>query len=155
MRNREMVTIGESSYEIEKLPPKIALKILTRLIKLCGEPIAKAIDGVTNSPNPQETILDSNLKDWDFIGDAIKALTQNLDEDMILQTVELLLGYVYKKNQEGGYIAVNMDIDFQGKINEMLKVIKSCLEVNFKDFFEEIFGMFIKKAEKVKASLTK
>lgn len=154
MRNREIVTIGESSYEIEKLPPKIAIKILTRLIKLLGEPISKAVKGVSESNDPKKSILDTELTQLDFVAEAITALTSNLDENMILQTIELLLGYVYKKNRDGGYVVVQMDIDFQGKTNEMLKVIKSCLEVNFKDFFEEIFGTFTKIATGVRASRT-
>ena len=131
MRGNVVKEIDGQTYEIWHLPTEPAVKMLVKLTKLIGGPVGKAISGLTSSSG---SILDANVG-FDFIGAAIGMLTNKLDEDEVLGIVKTMLKYVNKKTEKGGFIEVDLDVDFQGKIMHLLNVVRAALEHNFSDFF--------------------
>ena len=134
MRGNVVKEIDGSTYEIWHLPTEPAIKMLTKLTKIIGAPVGKAVSGLTSSSG---SILDANVG-FDFIGAAIGMLTNKLDEDEVLGIIKTMLAYVNKKNEKGGFVGVSLDVDFQGRIMHLLNVVRAALEHNFSDFFAGI-----------------
>lgn len=134
MRGKVIKEIDGKTYEIWHLPTEQAIKMLTKLTKLIGEPLGKSIGGLTSNSG---SILDAQIN-YDFIGAGIGLLANKLDEDEVLGIVKTMLKYVNKKNEKGGFIEVNLEIDFQGEIMHLLNVVRASLEHNFSDFFAGI-----------------
>lgn len=134
MRGNVVKEIDGQTYEIWHLPTEQAIKMLTKLTRIVGEPIGKAVSGLKSDNG---SILEADV-DFDFIGEAIGILTNKLDEDEILGIVKTMLAYVNKKNEKSGFVGVSLEIDFQGKIMHLLNVIRAALEHNFSDFFAGI-----------------
>ena len=78
-------TIDGEDYIITQFGATKSMKVLTRLTKIVGEPIGKVAGGI----EPGKSVLDQNL-DGQMIGAAIKALADNLDEDVVITTVKEL-----------------------------------------------------------------
>jgi len=133
VRGNIVKEIDGQTYEIWHLPTEQAIKMLTKLTKIVGEPVGKAVSGLKSSSG---SILDADV-DYDFIGAAIGILTNKLDEDEVLGIVKTILKYVNKKTEKGGFIEANLD-DFQGRIMHLLNVVRASLEHNFSDFFAGI-----------------
>lgn len=91
--------------------------MMTRLTKIIGEPIGFmfANEGVD---------VDQMLPM------AIRALSEKLDEDMVLDTVKQLLEGVRDKDGE-----IEFDHDFSGKMGLLFKLLGKVLEVQYGDFF--------------------
>lgn len=141
MREGIKKIIDDVEYEIWHLPPRKAMAILTKLTKLFGEPIGKALGGVKN--------LDSSI-DFDILGSAIGVLTNKLDEVEVQEIIDSLFKYVKIRNEKGALMDVNIDLHFHGKIMHLLNVAGESLEVNFSDFFAVLktkIGLVFSKAE--------
>lgn len=132
-RDLQTRTIDGELYEFYQLSPRIAVKILTRLLKVVGSPVGEALGRSTGS----ESLLDLELK-GDVMGNIVKALTERLDEDMVLNTIEELLQPVMCK---GIKVGPQFETHFAGRISHLMKVVWAALEVNYSDFFGEGFGL--------------
>lgn len=144
--------------EVFLLPPKQALKVLTRLSKIVGEPLGLAAGALLGGQKGAETEavpLSAREVQVDVLGKAVAALTDRLDEQVVLDTVETLLGSVHVKTaDDNGTRPVRMEHDFKGKTLTMLKVVAFALEVNFSDFFgaSGVSGGLLAKARAVMAT---
>src|SRR5688572_16496070 len=97
MRQVKEVIVGEHTYSITQFSATKGLKLLTRLTKIIGEPIA-VLAG--------EGGLDAEVS-GKLMGQAIKALADKLDEANVIQTVKELLEGVTRNGAP-----INFDIDF-------------------------------------------
>lgn len=139
MREPNQVIIGEIHYRITPLNPIKATKVLTRLLKIIGKPLAKLI-GKSKKTAPGESILDAELGEG-FIGEAIESLVERLDEGKVEQLIKDLLNkdhITYSEDGETFQKLVNVDVHFgsvEGGLMGMFKLLKSSLETNYSDFF--------------------
>lgn len=136
-------TIDGLVFEFFPLPPRTAIKIMARLTKLIGEPIGALGDAAFSGAKGAEKgkilaqILSANLDDG--LAKAMRSLSDRLDEDEVYQTIELMIeGVQGKMPGDQGTRPLNVDVDFEGEIGLLFKVIGKYLEVNFKSFFQGI-----------------
>jgi hypothetical protein len=137
MRYQAEKEIEGVRYTISQFPARKAAKILTRLLKLVGEPLANFGGGLSTS-------IDKVLPL------AVRALTEKLDEAEIDQLLTDLLSCV-QIDEGNGFRSLIIDTDFQGKLGAMFKVVAASIEVNYSDFFGAIVGAF--KVATAKTSL--
>jgi hypothetical protein len=144
MRERHVVNVDGEEYEIFDLPPRKALSVLTRITKIALEPIGNFVSSMEG-----DALLDTQI-DPQMLGKALAALSQRLDEEPVIKTVDEVFEYVHKKTKKGGFIQVNIDTDFSGRIGHMLKVLYKALEVNYSDFLGESGGLLGAAVSKMK-----
>ena len=123
--------INGKVFEFWTLPPKEALRILTKLSKIIVPGFAKGIGNVSN-----DKLLDTQID----LGSMAGTIVNNLDENEMLYIIEQLLLYT-KITKDGGLKNCNLETDFQGKLGLLVNVIKESIEVNYKDFFTEAVGI--------------
>lgn len=135
-------------YEFQIFGAKHALKTLTKLTKIIGEPLTLAFTalGVGDKDNKGKGLLDRKI-DGVMLGVAVKALTTRMDEDEVLDLIEELAG---KDNLLCDGKKVIFDSHYEGKLGHLMRVVGAALEVQYGDFLEEMFA----KAGSSKASTT-
>jgi hypothetical protein len=110
-------------YEIYKMDPERAIRVLTRLIKMGGPSLSKIFSNEGNLEN----VLDSDIET--LIGPMIAGLAENLDEDIAWRTIEDLLTCVRKNGME-----ISVPVEFMGKTKTLLLVCKEAIKYNYADF---------------------
>lgn len=126
MQNQNVVHIIDGkSYEFYMMPPSRALRILVQIVKRSLGPVGGALDGSGAS-------LAEILKARINLNGFLSRLAENLDEDWAQQTIMALLEHVL---HQGGSKIV-FEVEFQGKLFHMLKIVGKALEVNYADFWE-------------------
>lgn len=109
-----------------------ALKTLTRLTKILGEPLAIALGGADMGDTK------TSIGDWDLsgktMGAAMKALVDRLHEDEVLSLVKLLAADNVLQN--GGKIV--FDDFYRGKMKLLLKVFQTALVVQYGNFISAV-----------------
>lgn len=138
MRAIKEVTIGEIEYKITPMNPIKATKVLTRVLKIIGKPLAKLI-GNSKKSAPGESLLDAELGEG-LIGEAIEALVERLDEGEVERLIKELINKDYVTYSEDGEFKklVNVDGHFgevESGLMGMFSLVKSVLEANYSDFF--------------------
>lgn len=140
-------TIGDHAFQVTQLPATKARKLLTRLFKLAGPSVGKALEGLGKTlkqPGVQKKEgegLTINLRDLDLskLSDAITLLAQNVFEDDFEYVVAALLeGERVRIQIDGKWPVLTLessDLIFAGKLDQMFKLIAFALEVNFAGFF--------------------
>lgn len=131
MRTGTIKTIDEKDYEIWHIPAKEGSEIILKLAKLVLEPL-----GVGFGKQKLASLEDVEL---DF-GNIVTTLSSRLNETDVQQIMQTLFKYVHIKTETGGFIPVDINRDFTGKIMHMYKVFFSAMEVNFADFLSELKG---------------
>jgi hypothetical protein len=130
MRETLKKDIDGEKFEFLMMPPKVALRILTRLIKIAGEPLGIALAFVTTGEG-----LDKEV-DPSVVGKSARALIERLDEDEVMNTVIQLCDYALMNGKK-----ITFDVDFTGRMGLMFKVIAGVLEANYADFFGDVGGL--------------
>lgn len=143
--------IEDLTFEFFPLNPRIGLRVLTRIMKLIGEPLGLIGDGVAGGTKGAEdnTGLLNSIMEKQFAPDvfarAARALVDRLDENEVIDTIEIVLQNVHGQFPgDRGTRKLNIDIDFAGEIGLLIQVFIAALEVNFGDFFSEKLGGVIK-----------
>ncbi len=119
-------SIDGRKYQFTQYGAKEALKMLVRLSKIIGKPMALSYaalgeKGADGSPQIK----------GDILAQAIDALMQNAHEDEVL---DLCMKLASKDCLcEGRQIDFNMH--YEGQLPHMFKVIKAALEVQYGNFF--------------------
>ena len=126
-RHIEEKEIDGNTWMVSQLPATEGLKVLTKLIKIVGKPIGKAVKGVTDS-NGVGSILDAKI-DYAFVGDAIGDLTSRLDEEEVTGLIKRMFRDV---RCDGKEVMPTFDTLFMGRYGTMMKVIVFVIGVNFK-----------------------
>ena len=149
MRKNATKEIGGITYECTQLHPKVAMRVLTKLVQKFGGPLGAALEsfGKAGSNGPMaasaaETILDAEVDFAKIFG----SLGEKLGEDDLWNLCEDLCQCVIAVVPQGGNTVggqlkgENFEAHFsQPKmlVNLMAVAIFS-LEVNFKDFLDGI-----------------
>jgi len=127
---QKYVTIGDSEYMIMVLPPTRAIKLLTKLAKIIGEPMSTLTAGKQGE--------DGQVSGVDMLPKAVSLLMQNLDEQASINLIKEMMTCVTVDNK-----SVNFEKQFHGKLGELMKVCKEVLEVNYADFLQEISELMV------------
>ena len=155
--------VDDVKYQTLHMPTLKSLKILTRLQKILSEPVGKAIsafkidnnqgqekkENEENEEKKEKGFFDQNIK-MDFLGEAVTALGERLDEDVVVSTIKEILVSVEYKNESGKYAKVDFDFHFLGKIGRLYKVVWNVLKINYEDFLGPALTAF----EKLKPMMT-
>lgn len=125
-------TVDGLEYQFSKYGAKQGLKTLLRLSKMIGKPLAIAV----GSAKGEGSLKDKQI-DMSVIGEAIQALTEQIDQDEVLSLVEQLTAT--DALCDGKKIIFNSH--YEGRYGHMFKVMAAALEVQYGNFFEEISGL--------------
>jgi hypothetical protein len=131
MQHTQDKIIGDNSYTVTQFGATKSLKMLHRVGKFIAEPLSKLAGEI----KPGASIADQNIT-TETLGKAVQCFFTSCDENTFEVTVKDLLTSTTRNNKP-----INFDIDFCGKIGELLKVLAFILEVNYKDFFSGIGGL--------------
>jgi hypothetical protein len=122
-------TIDGKKYTIGQKTPSESLKQLTKLIKLAGIPLAKALD--IKSIKSMEKMVE---EEFDF-SELIISLVERLDEDDVLATVIKILDQTLAS--PGGECDKHFDTIFQGNLRHLMNVVIAALRVEYDSFFKD------------------
>jgi hypothetical protein len=114
------VHIDGQLYAFTHFPATKATKLLTRLMKMIGEPLSLFASAGG---------LNAELS-GDLIGRAVTALGMKLDENEVERTVKDLLEGVRCNNQ-----FIVFDTHFAGRVGHLFKVLAAQLKFQYEDFF--------------------
>jgi len=110
------ITVDDKSYSVTQFSASKGMKMLTRLVKILGEPMAAFF----SDPDAEMELA---------FPAALAALSDKLDEDVVLQTVKELVESL--TTSEG---PVQFDTYFAGQFGHLFKVLGKILEVQYGDF---------------------
>jgi hypothetical protein len=110
------VTVDSETYEVTQFGASKGMKMLTRLTKILGEPMGMLF-------------AEDNAEVDKALPLALKALSDRLDEEMVLDTVKQLLTGI--RNHDG---EIQFETHFAGRLGHMFKLLSKVLEVQFGDF---------------------
>lgn len=130
MAQLEKKTIEGQVYEFSKFGAKQALRMLTRLTKIVGEPLAIAASAAKGDGE----FLDRKV-DPQVIGKAVHALVTKLDENEVIDICEELAA--------NGVLCNGKQIIFDKhyeNLGLLFKVLQAGLEVQYGNFLEEFLG---------------
>jgi hypothetical protein len=123
VRHSQKKEIDGIVWTVNEFTATEGLRLLTKLTKQLGGPVAKAIEAL---PKGGGSILDAQL-DFSLLGSALTDLTGRLDEDEVVNLITRLLACTLADGKP-----VNFDLTFQGRYLTLFKVVGFVLEVNFK-----------------------
>lgn len=131
--------INGVTYNFEQFNTTLALKTLTRLTRLIGEPLAIALGGASTTPpttpggaSAVKTKIADREISGETLGKAVHALIERLDDKEVLSLFELLTAEKVLCN--GGKIVFNDH--YRGNITLMFKVFMTALEVQYGNFMD-------------------
>lgn len=139
-RKTETKRIGEYEYVFTQFNPRKSLRVLTRLGRYMGGPIAH----VFNKKDPKKSILDADLGDAVFGEAIIKVFGGIGDDDMYTLASDIADSVVLKTAPKGEITGVLQDAVFDDHfsgpdgLKRMFNVLKEALGVNYKDFLGDI-----------------
>ena len=128
----ETKSIKGREYQIYYMPPKKAIKILSRLLKIVGKGISGALS-TANTETTTEKFFDQEIN----IGGLVEGLIERLDENSVLSLIDELLVHVEIDNGEGNFRKINFEQDFHRKLADLFLVLKEVIVINYADFFGE------------------
>jgi len=136
MESKESTTVELKGckYEFGNWEPELGMRMLTRLIKICGEPLAKAIIGM--GAEAASKGLDAeidNTKKMELIGAALGALAMNLEEETVVKFVKDSFTEAYV---DGKPLSSVWKAHFMGRPGLMLQVVRHQLQHQLSDFLE-------------------
>jgi len=131
--SRDLVkkVIDGETYGFQQFGAKQALKVLTRLTKIVGEPMALAFTAAKG-----EGKLSTRDIDPDILASAVRALMERLDEDNVVDLVETLTASHLLCNGK----QIVFDVHYEGKLGHLFKVLMAALEVQYGNFFGEFLA---------------
>lgn len=142
-------------YEFYPLSPDVSLRLLTRLTKILGEPLLKALAGVFSTRDGMELDEDGNPlgneaimlqlakspEARELIGQAVHVLSHRLDEDQVVDTIQKLLATaMVKRDGDNGTRQINFNLDFAGRTPELLLATKCAIEAEYGNFTDAFGG---------------
>lgn len=115
IHTREILVDGQS-YSVTQFSASKGMKLLTRLVKILGEPMASFLS------NPDAEAEGAFQM-------ALGSLSEKLDEDVVLNTVKELIDCL--STSEG---PIQFDTHFAGRFGHLFKVIGEVLKFQYGDF---------------------
>ncbi len=130
MRKSTDLKLKDETYTFGQWETDLGLSMLTRLIKLVGEPLAKIIIGSAGAEEGKSG-LDTDIGDAAFVADAIAGLALRLDEDMVKTFFRDAMEQAICNGQP-----IDYDNQFRGRIGLLMKVTFHQVRHQFSDFLE-------------------
>lgn len=124
MKFDQQIEIDGVEYVMHQFPAGKALKVLSKLVKAIGEPMAVLSAG-------------ANLQVEEVLPKAVHALAEKLDENEVEGLVKDILKSVHYKNVP---VSDVFDTHFQGRIGHLFKVLKETLSYQYGNFIEALVG---------------
>jgi len=145
MRRSEIRQIGDCRYKVTQLKVRAAHRVLIKLIKVVGEPLGRAVDGLGET-DPAKAIMGDLSKGQ--VGEVARALCNQLGEDDLNWVVDQFQPSVEFQTPElaaskpDTFVPLgDWDNHFAGQIWTEFKLLGFCLELNYADFFEGLGGL--------------
>ena len=141
MRQPATTTINGVEYSCTQFDVKKSLRILTKLGKRVGKPLAGLISNVDDSKD----LLSQDIKKINVAG-AVEGLFSDMEEDELYNLCQDVCSSVIAKQTEntiGGKLeGDNFNMHFKGGsgLLVLFKVCKWALEVNYGDFLSAVVG---------------
>lgn len=141
MREPQRTTIGDVQYTVTPMSPIAASKLLTRLLKIVGEPIGK-LAGMKK--DGAKGLLDQEI-DGTLISEALSALTEKLDENELEAILKKILSpehVTFSTDGDNYKKLTSIDGHFSqyGEMAGMFKLARFVLETNYSDFLKDLVG---------------
>jgi hypothetical protein len=105
-------------YDLQQLPPTKAIKMMTRTIKLVGEPLLVMLAG------GQRDITE-------VLPTVAKILREGLDENEVDSLIKEFMGCVFFQGQP---VSPQFETHFMGKLPVIFKLLIEVLKLNYADF---------------------
>lgn len=141
MRKEEKREIDGVEYSCVQFNVKKSLRVLTKLGKRLGKPIASVFDKI----DPQKRLEDQKLAELG-LGEALDQIFMNMEDDELYVLAKDICSDVIARQTEtrpGGQLKDDrFDTHFTGAdaIQRLFKVCKFALEVNYGDFLSAVAG---------------
>jgi|LULL01.1.fsa_nt_gb hypothetical protein len=141
MREPQKTTIGDVQYSVTPMSPIVASKLLTRLIKIVGEPIGK-LAGMKK--DGAKGILEQEI-DGKLISEALSVLTEKLDENEMESILKRIISPEYVTFSTDGdqwkkLSSIDGHFSEHGGMAGMFKLARFVLETNYSDFLKDLVG---------------
>jgi hypothetical protein len=121
--------INGHNYEVSPFPARHAFKLKAELLRKLGPGLA-AMVGAAKGDSLANPELDGAA-----LATGVEALFSNLGtSDEIMALVEDIVRMTRRDGKE--ITGASIDLDFQGQLSDLYKVVWFVLEVNYGDFFE-------------------
>lgn len=124
-------SIDGIEYGFQQLGAKQSLKVLLRLKRV----VQGSVSMLLSSFEPSETsisLFDRNIN-TDFIGKAIEALADKIDDDEVIDLIETLTA---KDNVLWDGKKIIFNTHYEGRLEHLFKVLGAALEVQYGNFFD-------------------
>lgn len=117
-------SLDGESYVITMFPADQGLKVLTKLVKLIGEPMME----LAKMNNDKQAM-------FDHLGSAIRSLALRLDDENVVAICKQLSGCVI---HGGGSMTLDKKFNthFSGKLGHMFKLMVEVVNFNYADFLD-------------------
>ncbi len=137
-------TVDGDVYEFSQFGTKESLRVLSKLSKILGKPIALGFAALGTDPKKPEPEVEGEQKkslfdreiNKEILAQAIDAFTERLDENEVIDLIETLAG----KNVLCNGKPVIFNSHYEGKIAVLFKVVAAALEVQYGNFFDALSG---------------
>ncbi len=130
MKTRQSISIefgGQTlNYEIQQLPPTKAIKLLTRTIKLIGEPLLVMLTAGGKDI--------SKVNVLDVLPGVARILREGLDETEVDYLIKEFMNCVFHGGQP---VTPSFEVHFMGKLPVIFKLLVEVLKLNYADFLSE------------------
>jgi len=129
------IDIDGFSYLVPRLPPRRALRLEARLVRLLGPGIVELL---LRTPTRADGRADLGAVDLSQVGPAVQAVLAQLTPDEQDAIMAELLEPVRVVGQDGklGPVMPIFDSHFDGRLPAVFKLMWASLEVQFGGFFE-------------------
>lgn len=134
MRDLVKKSIDGHEYEFSQMGPRQSLKVLVKLSKIVGKPIAMIAGG---EKGVKPTSLMQKDVAPELFGAAVGAMVDRLDED---ETVDLCVQLTSFPQVLCDGQKVDFNAHYDGKLDLMFKVLAAALEVQYGNFFAGLFA---------------
>ena len=136
MRHYEERDIDGHRYICQQLPARKAFVLLADVGKVIGPALASAIEDGTEG---LASLIDKDAG----LGGIASALFGNLDTDLVMSIIDRLCDAtdLVTDGKKKRLTPSLIDLHFQGRMMSMFKWLKFCLEVQYRDFFQETTGL--------------
>lgn len=118
-------SLDEESYTITMFPADQGLKVLSKLVKLIGEPMME----LAKMNNDKEAM-------FDHLAAAVRSLSMRLDDENVVSLCKQLSSCVIKHGDGSQTIDKKFNTHFSGRIGHMFKLLVEVVNFNYADFLD-------------------
>lgn len=118
-------SLDGDSYVITLFPADQGLKVLTKLIKLVGEPIME----MSKANQDKEKV-------YEYLTSAIRLLSARMDDENVVSLCRQLSSCVIKEGDGSMSLDKKFNTHFSGRIGHLFKLMVEVVNFNFADFLD-------------------